>query len=98
MSAYVLSFVTPINTEQFEAYREIAKKSMEVYGGRYVVRGGDIEVAEGSWPEGQAVVMMEFQDMDTLHTWYESPEYAPAREISKAALHRQLLFIEGVTR
>src|SRR6185295_15538831 len=28
--------------------------------------------------------------------WYDSPEYAPARDIAKSALRRRLLFAEGV--
>lgn len=34
--------------------------------------------------------------MDRLKAWYESPEYAEAREIAKKALKRRLLFVEGV--
>ena len=34
--------------------------------------------------------------MEQLRAWYDSPEYAPARDIAKNALRRRLLFVEGV--
>lgn len=96
MSAYVLSLVTPIDAKQFTIYREIAQESMKAHGGKYIIRGGTTEVAEGEWPANQLIVMMEFPDMTTLHKWYDSSEYAPARAISSTALTRQLIFVEGM--
>jgi acyl-CoA reductase-like NAD-dependent aldehyde dehydrogenase len=31
-----------------------------------------------------------------VRAWYNSPEYAPARDITRNALRRRLLFVEGV--
>jgi uncharacterized protein (DUF1330 family) len=34
--------------------------------------------------------------MARAQEWYGSPEYAPAREISRTALRRRLIMVEGM--
>lgn len=34
--------------------------------------------------------------METLHAWYDSPEYAPAGKIAATAMRRRLIFLPGV--
>ena len=50
MSAYVISEVEVRDVAGFEAYRTIAAKAIAQYGGRYLVRGGAAELAEGGPP------------------------------------------------
>ena len=50
MSAYVISEVDVRDAAGFEAYRTIAAKAIAQYGGRYLVRGGAANVAEGGPP------------------------------------------------
>ena len=40
--------------------------------------------------------VIEFPSMEQLRAWYDSHEYAPARDIAPSALRRPLLFVEGV--
>jgi uncharacterized protein (DUF1330 family) len=64
------------------------------FGGRFVVLGASPTVAEGE--AGVAVAVVEWPDMETLQAWYDSPEYAPAREIAATAMRRRLIFLPGV--
>ena len=41
------------------------------------------------------VTVIEFADMSTLHTWYDSAEYAEARAIALTAASRTLEFVNG---
>jgi uncharacterized protein (DUF1330 family) len=50
---------------------------------------------EGDWRDEQRVVV-EFPSMDQLQERYASDDYAEALAISKTALRRRLLFVEGV--
>ena len=50
MSAYVISEVDVRDAAGFEAYRTIAAEAIAHYGGRYLVRGGAANVAEGGPP------------------------------------------------
>ncbi|MBR0895818.1 DUF1330 domain-containing protein [Bradyrhizobium tropiciagri] len=95
MPAYVISEVEMRDAAAFEAYRMLAAKTIEQYGGRYIVRGGAAELVEGS-PPPNAIVIVEFPTMTRLREWYASVEYAEALKHRRTALERRLLFVEGV--
>ena len=96
MAAYSITDVEVLDADEFKRYRELAAAAVSRYGGRFLVRGAEPVVAEGEWPSGQRVNVIEFPGMDQLRAWYNSPEYAPARDIARNALRRRLLFVEGV--
>ncbi len=80
MSAYLLANVDVSNPE---AYREYVRQNTAIvqqYGGKFVVRGGKIEMLEGEW-ETHRVVLIEFPDGEALRAWYNSPEYQAIRPI-----------------
>lgn len=64
MAAYVISDVTIRDAEAIEAYRARAAASIAQHGGRYLVRGGEVERLEGDWSPGPLIIV-EFPDMDT---------------------------------
>jgi uncharacterized protein (DUF1330 family) len=95
MSAYVISEVEVRDPVAIETYRTIAAKSIAQYGGRYLVRGGAANTAEGG-PPPKNIIIVEFPSMTRLREWYASPEYAEALKVRGTALDRRLIFIEGV--
>lgn len=96
MTAYVISEVEVLDQAGAQTYRELAAASIRRFGGRYLVRGADPTVPEGPWPPGRRVVVVEFASMDQLQRWYRSPDYEQALSVSRTALRRRLLFVEGV--
>jgi len=96
MAAYSMTDVEVLDADAFARYREVAGPAVARYGGRFLVRGAEPVVAEGEWPSGQRVNVIEFPSMEQLKAWYDSPEYAPARAIARKALRRRLLFVDGV--
>jgi uncharacterized protein (DUF1330 family) len=96
MPAYVISEVEVLDHGRIDTYRSLAKASIEQYGGRYVVRGGPVELIEGQRDPARQFVIVEFPTMDRAHAWYRSPEYARALEVRASALTRTLVFVEGV--
>ena len=95
MTAYVISEIEVRDPEGFEAYRTLAAKTIAHYGGRYLVRGGKAELAEGNLPP-KSIVIVEFPTMARLKEWYASPEYAEALKARQTAIDRRLIFVEGV--
>jgi len=95
MPAYVISEVEMRDPAGFEAYRTIAAKTIAQFGGRYLVRGGAAELAEGG-PPPKTMIIVEFPSMERLREWYASPEYAEALKVRVTALERRLMFVEGV--
>ena len=94
MPAYVISDVQMRDPARFEQYRALAADSIARYGGRYVVRGGAIDVVEGDWTPS-ALVIVEFPSMARAREWYASAEYAKALAVRQSALTRNLVFVEG---
>ena len=95
MSAYVVVEVEVQDPERYETYKQLAPPSIAQYGGRYLVRGGAAELAEGG-PPPKVIVIVEFPTMVRLREWYASPEYSEALKVRRTALERRLIFVEGV--
>ncbi len=96
MPAYIISDVTAKDAEAFQTYRSRAAASIAHYGGRYLVRGGDVEQLEGEWLP-RAIIIVEFPDIEQARIWYRSPEYALALKVRDQALSRSLILVDGVS-
>ena len=83
-----------LDPEGAQRYAELTPIAVEKFGGRFVVLGASPTVAEGE--AGVAVAVVEWPDMEALHAWYDSAEYAPAREIAATAMRRRLTFLPGL--
>jgi uncharacterized protein (DUF1330 family) len=95
MPAYLISDVSVRDPDSFQIYRTRAADSIAKYGGRYLVRGGDIERLEGSWSP-RAIIVVEFESVEQARAWYRSPEYAFALEVRDTALNRNLILVDGI--
>ena len=78
MAVYVIANVRVTNPERYPEYTSRVSQTIERYGGRYLARGGKVEVLEGDW-EPQRLVIVEFGSMERLREFYDSPEYAPLK-------------------
>src|ERR1044072_8361157 len=96
MAAYVISEVELLDEAQADIYRSLASASIRRYGGRYIVRGGAIDLVEGDRNPKRRLVIVEFPSMQRAREWYRSPEYAEALKVRAGALERTLTFVEGV--
>ena len=95
MPAYVVANVDVYDVEGFEEYRAGVPATIERYGGRYVARGGSIEVLEGDFTP-KRLVIVEFPTLDRARRWYHSTEYAPLRAIRQRTTTSQLVLTEGL--
>ena len=94
MSAYLIADVEVTNPEGYEAYRAQVPAVIVAYGGRYLVRGGAIEVLEGSGGPGRRVVL-EFPSMARLKAFWDSPEYRPLRVLRERCATSRIVGVEG---
>jgi uncharacterized protein (DUF1330 family) len=95
VSAYLISDVRAKDPEAFEAYRARAAASIIRYGGRYLARGGAIQIMEGCWAP-QALVIVQFDTEAQAAAWYESSEYAEALALREQAQGRDLILVDGL--
>jgi uncharacterized protein (DUF1330 family) len=95
MPAYLISTIDITDPAGYEEYKKLVPPALAKYGGRFVVRGGSVEHKEGDWCP-RRIVVVEFQSMDQARTFYDSPEYARAKEIRLRTSTGSVLFVEGV--
>jgi uncharacterized protein (DUF1330 family) len=94
--AYVIYQAEVVDPVRYEEYKTSAAASVAAAGGRYIVRGGDVEVLEGDAPEGRTVVV-EFPTMQAALDWYRSDAYTRARKLRESAARARLYLIDGVS-
>ena len=87
--------ITIKDPEAYAEYYAKAPATIEMYGGRYLVRGGEVIPGEGGWSPGR-IVILEFPDLESLQKWATSPEYAPIAEIRHRAADTKSFRVEGV--
>ena len=95
MAAYIIVNVTINDPSRYDEYKQLAAPTVEAYGGRYIVRGGETATLEGEWQAGR-VVVLEFSDSDRAKEWWGSKEYAPAKAIRQAIATTDMIVVDGV--
>ncbi|MGB0572483.1 MAG: DUF1330 domain-containing protein [Alphaproteobacteria bacterium] len=94
MTAYLFATVELHDADGYEAYKTTAPAVIEKHGGRYIVRGGDNEVVEGTWPAGR-IVVLEFPDFASANAFVDDPEYAPIAAIRHTTATSHIWIVEG---
>ncbi len=95
MAAYVIVDIEIRDPVMYEEYRRMAPPSIAVYGGRYIVRGGEVDVLEGDWRPPRLVVL-EFPTIERARAWWSSAEYAPAKAIRQACADAEMVVVAGI--
>ncbi|WP_263333927.1 DUF1330 domain-containing protein [Albidovulum salinarum] len=82
MPAYLIADETITDPAVFEEYKRAVLPLISKYGGRFLSRGGDLEVLEAGrdWTPDRMVII-EFPSMAALKEWYNCADYAPVRDI-----------------
>jgi uncharacterized protein (DUF1330 family) len=78
MPAYVVSRLVITDAEAMLEYQREVVPIVQAFGGKYLMRGTDVEAIEGSW-DHQRMVILEFPNREAALAWYHSPEYAPLK-------------------
>lgn len=95
MPAYLIAEVEVTDPAAYEGYKKLTPAAIAAYGGKFIVRGGEVESKEGGWKPSRLVVV-EFSSMAQARKFYDSPEYAPALAIRKGASNSRLVLADGV--
>tara|TARA_B100001250_G_C19357347_1_gene596092 strand:- start:68 stop:367 length:300 start_codon:yes stop_codon:yes gene_type:complete len=94
MSAYIVAQVNINDPEQYKKYTAVTPGVIKKYGGRFVVRGGDVSTLEGDHEDARWVVL-EFEDAEAAKAFYYSPEYTEARKIRESASKAKFILLDG---
>ncbi len=95
MKIYVISDIVVNNQQKYEEYTKLVPDTIKKYGGKYLVRGGEIITRNGDWdPKGRCVVL-EFPSIAALNEWNSSPEYKPVKKIRESASTSQSFIVSS---
>jgi uncharacterized protein (DUF1330 family) len=95
LAAYVVVQIDVRDPDTYAEYKELAPPSIAAHGGRYLVRGGKVDVLEGTWSPGRFVVL-EFPSADHARAWWGSAAYAPAKTLRQASAGTEMILVEGI--
>lgn len=95
MSAYVIVETDITDAEQYEKYKAATPAAIAAGGGRFLARGGELDVLEGDWQPSRLVVL-EFEDLAAARAWYESEVYQQAKELRDGAAGLRMVAVQGI--
>ncbi len=88
MTAYVILDIVVTDPVNYETVKKLTPAIIAKYGGKYLSRGGSMEVLEGDW-QPKRLVILAFEDSNKAKNWFNSPEFAPIKEMrAKTAITR----------
>jgi uncharacterized protein (DUF1330 family) len=68
----------------------------DAHGGRYLARGGTIEVLVGDFAPNR-ITIVEFPTIDDARAWYDSPGYMQIRPMSLENAESSTVLVEGLS-
>lgn len=95
MPAYVIVEIEVTDPAGYAEYREQAPPIVAAHGGRYIVRGGPVELLEGDW-QPKRLVILEFPSVEQAKGWWSSEEYRAPKEMRQRTTRTKMIVVEGL--
>lgn len=81
--------------EGIKPYSAQVESTFKPYSGRYIVRGGVMDVKEGFGAQGRLIVI-QFDSLSQANAWYHSPEYQALIPIRHRSGNTRTYIVEGL--
>ena len=94
MSGYLIAKVEVTDPAGYDEYRQKVPAVIAKFGGRFLVRGGEVDSREGDFGNRRLVVL-EFPSLKAAQNFYDSPEYQPLLKLRLASAKAELILAEG---
>lgn len=95
MAAYFIYARREITDEEkSREYSRQAVPQIQRFGGELLAARGAVHVLEGEW-QPQSVTVLKFDDIEALRAWYDSPEYAPLKQMRLESNVGDIIVVEG---
>jgi uncharacterized protein (DUF1330 family) len=95
MPAYIIVQISIHDASEYEEYKKLTPASLQNYGGKFIVRGGESTTLEGSW-QPERLVVLQFPSVQQAKDWWNSEEYAPAKKIRQRIASTEMILVQGV--
>ena len=94
MPAYLINDMEVTDPDLLEEYKKLSPATIQQYGGRFLARGGELDVLEGEW-RPKRLVILEFPSLEQAKAWANSAEYAPAKQLRQRASRSNIIVVDG---
>lgn len=91
---YVIAEITVTDPDAYKSYVAAVGPLVAHFGGKYVVRGGQIIAVEGDPPIGRFVVI-EFESLAAARSFEDLPEYQAIAPLRRKAARSRVFLVEG---
>jgi len=95
MAAYIVVDTKIHDQDEYEEYKALARPIAEAHGGKYLARGGDMDVIDEELWSPTRIVLLEFPDMETARNFARGDAYAPVAALRHRHADSTLLIIDG---
>ena len=93
MSVYMIIESRVKDKEKYRQYIEQVSPIVSMFGGRYHVRGENIQ-AFGFW-KPERIIVIEFPSESHVQNWLASPEYKAIAPLREAGADAQAILVDG---
>ncbi|MFO1060769.1 MAG: DUF1330 domain-containing protein [Dongiaceae bacterium] len=95
MAVYLIVDVRLKDAAAYEAYKAAVPALIARHGGEYLVRGGALEVLEGTWRPTRLVIFR-FPDRAAVHAFMNDPDYAPLKALRHRLAETDMVAVDGI--
>ena len=95
MTAYVIASIHVTDAEKYKHYMALSPAAITAAGGKFIVRGGNLEILEGDWSRSR-VVVVEYPTREAAKAFYDSALYVTARAEREGAAEFSMIVVDGV--
>lgn len=95
MAAYVITEIDITDSQGYEEYKRMGPPTVAAYGGKFIARGGKMEILEGSWSP-KRVVILQFDSVERAREWWASKEYSAAKQVRQRTAITNMIVVDGV--
>ena len=95
MAGYIVADIEITDPDEYQKYAQQTAATLEQYGGKFLVRGGQPETLEGDW-KAKRIIILEFSRVEQAKLWYGSSEYSAIKGIRHRSTISNILLVDGV--
>ena len=95
MTVYVVVDNEVLEPEPYKQYLKLITPTLSDFGGRYLIRAGNIHFADTNWKPDRLVVMA-FDSRAQAEEWVHSDVTAPIHAMRRKYAESKLIIIDGV--
>jgi uncharacterized protein (DUF1330 family) len=96
LAAFLIVDLTDVGNEPIYAgCPEEVPSTLAAHGGRYLVRGDQVETLEGNWRPSR-VVVVRFDSVEAARNWWSDPAYSELKTMRQRSTTTNMILVEGL--